>query len=713
MKFQYGDIARFVSQQDHVEKNILVTGVTGFLGGHYLFWRSQLPGKIYVMVRATDLEQGRQRIYASLEVAAKSYSTPMPGKAELDEKIVCVLGDLMSPNCGISAAAVSMLERAEISDIWHCAANMAFLPKDRENLIHTNVSGTESLMGIGKLIGIRRFVYISTAYTAGAVKGEVPEALHADGQSFGNCYEESKHLAEHAVASFCDDNDINYTILRPSMVMGPMASMESGGTRFGVYGVAKAMHASRGVLRKVSKKLRLEIPDNTTLNMIAVDQVVFDMLYVESIDFGHQSVYHLTNRRHDTVRAGMCAIEKSVGLDAITYVDARDSATTSMEKMFDEGTRFSKGYYYSEKVFVRSLPDHHTVFDLEVLDKCLANFIKEIDGEQEKADFQKVSVESWDGLGLSAYVRGDAKKPTVMFINAYGMPLQFSVPLSRRLSSKYRFVTWDSRWVPDTTQEFEVEKCHSLTHAKDMIAIMDKLGIERCSVIGWSSGAQVCLRAMREFSDRIDCGLLLNTGVSLVPEEPLKETDYQQSLRSLFPKIGSSKRAAQLYCDLIYGDTTKVGANEQNRVGTMLNSLDPELMNMTSAPFKNPESLYRYANMLYRNFEEDGDAYTTGTTLPVLVYGSEEDEITHPDVARALAGALINSTLHIEPTGTHFAQYTDDSVAEVVMRFVEQHRDRPEATKQQTTAGTEHTEEPAEQREVVLDVSGAERGSNG
>lgn len=688
MNYEYGDTLKFISQNDHVKRDILVTGVTGFLGGHYLFWRSQLPGKIYVLVRADDVEKGRQRIYDSIKVAARSYQSKMLKEAELDKKIVCVVGDLMLPNCGISATAMDMLRQAAITEFWHCAANMAFLPKDRENLIHTNVTGTKSLMAVAKLLDIDRFVYISTAYTAGAVKGAVKEELHSGEHEFGNCYEESKFLAEHAVATFCPENDIEYTILRPSMVMGPMASMESGGTRFGVYGVAKAIHGSQDVLKKVTQKIRLEIPDNTTLNMIAVDQVVFDMLYLESIDFGDQSIYHLTNNRHDTVQDGMRAIEQAVGTDALHYVAKRDSVTTSIEKMFDTATRFSKGYYYSEKVFVRSLPEHHEVFDLAVLDKCLANFVRELDAELEKADFKELTVKSWDGQTLSAYVRGDSSKPTVLFINAYGMPLQFSVPLSRRLSNKYRFVTWDSRWVPDITQEFEIEKCNSLTHAKDLIAIMDELGIDQCSVIGWSSGAQVCLRAMKEFPDRIDCGLLLNSGVSLVPDEPIQETEYQESLRSLFPKIGNSERAAKLYCDLIYGDTSKVKMNEQNRVGSMLNSLDPELMNMTSAPFKNPESLFRYANMLYRNFEEESDAHTKGNQLPVLVYGSEEDEITHPDVARALAAALPNATLHIEQTGTHFAQYTDDSIASVVDGFIEQHR---------------------QHREVV----GAERGSNG
>lgn len=671
MNFEYGNLSRFVEETPHATTNILLTGVTGFLGGHYLSWRVQLPGKIFVLVRADDHQQGWQRVYDSLQNAARSYAFDLASEQELQEKIICILGDMNRPNCGISPAHLEVLRTGKITSIWHCAANMAFLPKDREKLIATNVVGTEALMNIGKQIGIERFVYISTAYTAGALKGEIKEQLHDGSQQFGNCYEESKHLAEHAVANFCEQNNLNWTILRPSIVMGPIASKDSGGTRFGGYGFVKSLYEMQDVLKNIFNKIRLEIPEHTTVNMIPVDQIIFDMLYVESIGFGEQNIFHLSNTVHDLTRTSIRTFDDAVGTEALTFVTERDTPATSLEQVFDEGTKFSRGYYYSEKVFVRSLPEHVQVFDNTVLQECMANYVVELKKEEEIFDFEKQTVTSWDGQRLTAYSRGEESNPPLVFINAYGMPLQFSTPFSRRIARKFRFITWDSRWVPDTTQEFDVEKCNSLTHAKDLIAVLDHYQIEKCVLVGWSSGAQVCLRTMREFSERVECGILLNSGVSLRPSKPLVETEYQQSLRSLFPKIANNRRAAKLYCDLIYGDSNVVGLNDQNTIGSMLNSLDTDLMGMTSAPFKDPESLFRYANMLYLNFEEAADAYTTGNQLPVLVYGSEEDEITHPDVARALAQALPNATLYVAEEGTHFAQYTDVEVAKMVIKYVE------------------------------------------
>ena len=677
MKFEYGNTSRFVHETEHTTTNILVTGVTGFLGGHYLAWRSQLPGKIFVLVRAQDHKEGWKRIYSSLQLAAQSYEFELEEADELAKKVVCILGDMNQPNCGINSADMQVLQENKISSIWHCAANMAFLPKDRDKLIHTNVIGTTALMTIGKQLGVERFIYISTAYTAGAMKGEIKEELHDGNQEFGNCYEDSKHLAEQAVSRFCDDNDIKWTILRPSIVMGPIASKNSGGTRFGGYGFVKSLYEMQDVLSRVHNKIRLEIAEYATFNMIPVDQVVYDMLYVESIGFGEQNIYHLSNTLHDSVRMTLQSFDDAVGTDSLMFVIKRETPATSLEQVFDKGTRFSKGYFYSEKVFIRSLPAHTEVFDNTVLEECMANYVLELKKDEETFDFDKETVTSWDGQRLSAYSRGDEQNPPLIFINAYGMPLQFSTPFSRRISRKFRFITWDSRWVPDITQEFEVDKCNSLTHAKDLIAVMDHFGIDKCVLVGWSSGAQVCLRTMREFSDRVECGVLLNSGVSLRLDPPVEETEYQQSLRSLFPKMATNRRSSQLYCDIIYGNTNGAGLSDQNAIGSMLNSLDTDLMGMTSAPFKDPESLYRYANMLYLNFEEDADAYTTGNDLPVLVYGSEEDEVTHPDIARGLAKALSNSSLHIAEEGTHFAQYTEESVAKIVMKYIEETVDLP------------------------------------
>ena len=69
-------------------------------------------------------------------------------------------------------------------------------------------------------------------------------------------------------------------------------------------------------------------------------------------------------------------------------------------------------------------------------------------------------------------------------------------------------------------------------------------------------------------------------------------------------------------------------------------------------------------------FAERKDAYTTNIETPVLVFGCVNDEITHPDVAKALAQHLKNSQLVIDPEAGHFAQYYDKKIAEMASEFI-------------------------------------------
>ena len=65
----------------------------------------------------------------------------------------------------------------------------------------------------------RCFHFISSAYAAGIDRSECPEApVHS--LHFNNVYEESKALAENRVAGKCREDEIPYTIIRPSIVYG-------------------------------------------------------------------------------------------------------------------------------------------------------------------------------------------------------------------------------------------------------------------------------------------------------------------------------------------------------------------------------------------------------------------------------------------------------------------------------------------------------------
>ncbi len=679
MKKHYGDIHE-LKLNNNINANVLLSGITGFLGSHYAFWRTQFQGKMYVLVRAETQDQAWQRVINALEIAAQSYNLPLPDEKELKEKIVCIISELTESKCGISDHDMALLKNAKISEVWHCAASLSFLERHRDRIIQTNVDGTEHLLDVAHECHIDNFLYISTAYTAGQMSGDIPEEIHDDSVMFSNCYEESKALAEKAVVKYCQQHGVQWRILRPAIVIGPHVSQCSGGTRFGIYGFAQEMFQLRETLRNVKSPLRLVGDEDCKMSLIPVDQVVYDMLYLSHIDFGEHQVYHLSNSYNTLLNDYFKIVEDIMKTSCLKLVSERTIKATSLEKLFDEKTAFYAGYYKTQKYFSRRLPDHKPVTHTELIN-YMRNYKQELLDEEQGSIFNRDYVRSWDGEKLCVHSIGDPSLPPLVLANAYGMPVDFLIPLAKRLMNNFNVITWDSRWVPSLTHEFDIEKCHSLTHAKDLISILDHYNIPQCPIVGWSSGVQVCLRTMSEFSERISCATLLNGGISLKLGESAGITEYEENIRSLLPKIGKNKRMAQLYCDLIYGSNSQLKSDDENAIGTILTSTDPHLLYMTSMPFRTPEALYRYANMMALMFAESDDAYTNSIETPVLVYGGMKDKITHPDVARHLADNLKNGSLHISDDSDHFAQFYEQNVANMIIEYSQQYMQKKVASK--------------------------------
>lgn len=653
----------------HQEEAIFITGATGFLGGNYLYWKLHTPGKVYVLSRGESDQEALERIKKNLKSCAQSYDLPDIPQDDLEKKLICVRGDLKSPGLGFNDEQIAQLQQANISEVWHFAASLSYRWDDKNKIDATNLAGTEHLLNVSEQLSVKRFVYISTAYTAGKTSGSIKEQLHTEETTFTNYYEQSKCAAERLVTQYTEACGIAATIVRPSIVLGPVLTQRSGGTRFGLYGFFNELYQIKSTLSQLNHKIRLVGDPNAVGNFIPVDQVVTDLLYLRHINFGEQPIYHSVNPSNLKIFDVIQQCEQHIGTDCIDIVDQRNSKTTTLESMFDGRTEFYEGYYGTLKSFERSLPNHKPM-SLNVMDNYIRMFKEELLLEDSAEWFERHQVKTWDNNLLTVYTMGSAKNETIVIANAYGMPVDFMQPLASRLAKRYHVVTWDTRWVPGVTQEFELEKCHSLTHAKDAIRILDHFNIQQATMLGWSSGVQTTLRALSAFPHRLTSAVLLNGGVSL-QQEGLPVSDFEQSLKSLLPKISASRRNAELYCQLIYGNIQGEAADER-AINSVISSTDPRLMAMTSLPYQNSETLYRYANMMNNLFNEQEDAYTNDVHQPTLVVGCRNDEITHPESAVALSKCLSHGRLLMLENSGHFAHYYESKIAESIIQFVGQ-----------------------------------------
>jgi thioester reductase-like protein len=103
--------------------SVFITGATGFLGTQLLPLLAARYPRLLLLVRDKE--------------AASSYFSGSSFKDQLD----FLEGDLYKPFLGISNTVWKQY-KDEITEIWHCGANLSFSVRQRQEVMNCNLNGT-------------------------------------------------------------------------------------------------------------------------------------------------------------------------------------------------------------------------------------------------------------------------------------------------------------------------------------------------------------------------------------------------------------------------------------------------------------------------------------------------------------------------------------------------------------------------------------------
>jgi nucleoside-diphosphate-sugar epimerase len=210
-------------------QHVLITGATGFMGRHL----------------AADLLERfpRMRLWALARGSEGCGPEDRPQLAKLvgHPRFRVIEGDVRSPGLGIERG--SRAAPPEFDACFHLAALTDFREMNREETFQTNLQGTKNVLEF--LQGQKRrarLYHVSTAFVQWQGREVVGEELLGEGP-YSNPYEESKHLAERAVA----ESDADWVIVRPSILVGDSRTGESESDKM-AYGALRSYWAFREFL---------------------------------------------------------------------------------------------------------------------------------------------------------------------------------------------------------------------------------------------------------------------------------------------------------------------------------------------------------------------------------------------------------------------------------------------------------------------------------
>lgn len=209
--------------------DLLLTGGTGFVGPFLLkSLLEQTRERIYVLIRAADEAQGRDRLWAAF---ASSLGSDAPSlAAEFHGRVIPVCGDLTRENLGLSTDRWRALADG-VHTVYHNAAAVNYL-FSYGTLRTANVVGTNEILRLTFDGRLKIFNYMSTTFIFGwAVKDTLYETDGNPGMDlldFG--YSQSKWVSERLVRDAAR-RGLPTRIFRPALLA---PSVAGGGNSFDI-----------------------------------------------------------------------------------------------------------------------------------------------------------------------------------------------------------------------------------------------------------------------------------------------------------------------------------------------------------------------------------------------------------------------------------------------------------------------------------------------
>jgi pimeloyl-ACP methyl ester carboxylesterase len=252
-----------------------------------------------------------------------------------------------------------------------------------------------------------------------------------------------------------------------------------------------------------------------------------------------------------------------------------------------------------------------------------------------------------DGFEIEYDVRG--RGPAVLLLHAFPLGLSMWDPQTETLAATHRVVRFDARGfgasAVDETTPLTMERI-----ADDGAFLLDQLWIEKAVVVGCSMGGYAAFAFARRHPRRL-AGLVLQ--------------DTRAGADAPEARANRATLAAKVLAE---GATAAVEAFLPKLVGETTHHERPALVARLRERILavSPRGI---ANALHGlAARADSRGLLSRIAVPTLVLAGEEDVLTPPDEARAMAAAIPGARLQVIPRAGHLANLENPDALNAALR---------------------------------------------
>ncbi len=334
---------------------IVIDGTTGLLGRNLLFeiLKQNLNHlddiEIIILGKGTNSKSLESRMneiiledgfnYLDLNKMSDCFE-------EIKSHIIYIDFDLTKPCLGISAEDIEILRKGKIDYFYHIAALSSFFdtPEIVKQLNLINLEGTKHILNLVKDLDVKQFIYVGSAYHAGASQQVIYPDFINKTNIYRNPYEKTKLEAELFLIHFAKVEKISYKIFRITTIAGRLIENEIGSiNKFDVfYGWGLFFLKIKTKLYKNAEniysvpheiKLRIHIHSESTMNIIPADYGAKLLLHA-SMNGTTENSFHLVNDSDFKIETLTNSILTNLNITGHSFVNSEPQDKTPFEQLY-------------------------------------------------------------------------------------------------------------------------------------------------------------------------------------------------------------------------------------------------------------------------------------------------------------------------------------------------------------------------------------------